>query len=184
MSSGPASRLLGAAAATWGAAGVSALLLFAMYRLSGMALAAFDYRWSLLHWTVFVVSSVFMAYSEGYRGFQLSFAPRTAARVRYLYSNPRFARALLAPFYCAGFFGIEPKKMRMIWIGSAAIVWAVLLVQLIPQPWRGIIDAGVVVGLSWGVLSLWALLVRAFSTNPDPRLAAIPGAGEAPTGIS
>jgi hypothetical protein len=46
---------------------------------------------------------------------------------------------------------------------TVAVAWglaglsAVLLINLLGQPWRGIIDSGVVVGLSWGLASLlWA----------------------------
>ena len=53
-------------------------------------------------------------------------------------------------------------------IGTVVIIILVLLVQMIPQPWRGIIDAGVVVGLSWGVLSLWYLIFRTFKTGLYP----------------
>jgi hypothetical protein len=35
-----------------------------------------------------------------------------------------------------------------------AIVGLVLLVGMLPQPWRGIVDAGVVVGLGWGIVAL------------------------------
>jgi hypothetical protein len=33
------------------------------------------------------------------------------------------------------------------------IVTLILAVRLLPQPWRGIVDGGVVVGLGWGVIS-------------------------------
>ena len=46
------------------------------------------------------------------------------------------------------------------------IVVLVILVHRLDQPWRGIIDAGVVVGLGWGVLSLALCIVRAL-TRPD-----------------
>ena len=60
------------------------------------------------------------------------------------------------------------RTMMVTRVGTVAIIILVLLVQMIPQPWRGIIDAGVVVGLSWGVLSLWYLIFRAFKTGFYP----------------
>ena len=38
----------------------------------------------------------------------------------------------------------------------------VALVRRLDQPWRGIIDAGVVVGLAWGLAALWIFTARAF----------------------
>ncbi|MCP4433050.1 MAG: hypothetical protein GY806_18915, partial [Gammaproteobacteria bacterium] len=37
---------------------------------------------------------------------------------------------------------------------TLAIVVLILIFNQISQPWRGILDAGVVVGLSWGVISI------------------------------
>ena len=39
----------------------------------------------------------------------------------------------------------------------------ILLVGLLEQPWRGIVDAGVVVGLTWGLVSLLIFSVLAFA---------------------
>jgi len=36
-----------------------------------------------------------------------------------------------------------------VFAGTAAIVVLVLLVHRLEQPWRGIVDAGVVTGLTW-----------------------------------
>ena len=37
------------------------------------------------------------------------------------------------------------------------IVGLIVLIRKLDQPWRGIVDAGVVVGLGWGlVATLWA----------------------------
>jgi hypothetical protein len=37
---------------------------------------------------------------------------------------------------------------------TAGIIVLIILVRLLPQPWRGMVDAGVVVGLAWGMISL------------------------------
>jgi hypothetical protein len=54
-------------------------------------------------------------------------------------------------------------------IGVAGIVAAV---KRLAYPWRNIIDAGVVVGLSWGSASLLLLYLKSFFTSPqmDPAL--------------
>ena len=41
-----------------------------------------------------------------------------------------------------------------------------LLVRQLAQPWRGIVDAGVVVGLIWGVMALIAFWWRAVAGQP------------------
>ncbi len=55
--------------------------------------------------------------------------------------------------------------MLVAWVGTSGIIILVLLVNQLDQPWRGIIDAGVVVGLTWGVISLVASYIRVFSTG-------------------
>ena len=55
---------------------------------------------------------------------------------------------------------------------TAGIIVLVLLMRFLPQPWRGIIDAGVVMGLSWGlvallVFSIQALTLDTFDHSPD-----------------
>jgi hypothetical protein len=38
----------------------------------------------------------------------------------------------------------------------------IILVRFLAQPWRGIVDAGVVVGLAWGLISLAIFTLQAF----------------------
>jgi len=119
-----------------------------------------------VQWAITAAVVVFMAYSEGYRGFQTRFSPRTAARIRYLHDRPNVVRSLLGPVFAMGFFHAT-KRTKIIAYGlTFAIIILVVLVHLLDQPWRGIIDAGVVVGLGWGVLTFWWCIVRAF-THPD-----------------
>jgi len=157
----------------WGLGGFSALLLYAIYRLGRHMLTATDYEWSWLQWLVCIANVLFMAWSEGYRGFHQSFSPRTVARAMYLSRNPSFWPMVLAPVYCAGYFGAAKRVRMVVWIGTVLIVLAVLVLQQTPQPWRGIIDAGVVVGLTWGTASLMLTTIRGFASGEypaDPRI--------------
>ena len=148
-----ANAFMGVVAATWALVGWSALLLVAIARLSVYALQAFETDLSVLHLVTLVVNTAVLAWAEGYRGFQQRFSPRAAARVLFLRSNPTPLAIALAPLFCVGFFGATPRVLRLTWIGAALILLLVLVVHQLPQPWRGIVDTGVVVGLSWGLVS-------------------------------
>lgn len=142
----------GRLAALWGLAGVVAVLGYAIWRLAGhVATAAAEA--GLIEGTLMVANVAFMTWAEGIRGFQQRFAPRVAARALALARDPDWVSAVLAPLFCAGFFRATPRVLRITWLGAGLIALAVLAVQLVPQPWRGILDAGVVAGLGWGIAS-------------------------------
>ena len=146
----------------WGLAGVVLLLGSAVYRLTPLAIDAFSYDWLWYHWLSFAFMIVFMAYAEGYRAFQQGFSPRVAARARYLRDHPNALHALFAPLFCMAFFH-APKRRRIVSLSvTAGIIVLVILVRLLPQPWRGIIDGSVVVGLAWGLISLMIFGYQAF----------------------
>jgi len=155
--------MAGMARALWGLAGVILLLGSAVYRLTPLAVDAFtiDLRW--YHWMFFAFVLLFMAYAEGYRAFQQGFSPRVAARARYLRTHRNALHALLAPLFCMGYFH-APKRRRVTSLSvTAGIIVLIILVRLLPQPWRGIVDAGVVVGLAWGLVSLIIFSLQALS---------------------
>ncbi|MCP4430237.1 MAG: hypothetical protein GY806_04595, partial [Gammaproteobacteria bacterium] len=146
--------LAGRFGAIWGVAGVCVLLLFAVYRLTVITIDSFEFSFMWYHWLILVGNILFMAHSEGYKGFQKSFSPRVAARARYLKSNPKPLYILLAPLFCMGYFHATRRRMITAYVMTLAIVVLILIFNQISQPWRGILDAGVVVGLSWGVISI------------------------------
>jgi hypothetical protein len=156
---------MGAAGAIWGLTGVFLLLGSAVYRLSPLAAAAFSHDLSWYHWISLALVVLFMAYAEGYRGFQQRFSPRVAARAKYLREHPRALHVLLAPFFCMGYFhATRRRKITSISV-TMGIVLLIVLVHFSPQPWRGIIDAGVVIGLVWGLVSLILFSIRAFTST-------------------
>lgn len=140
-------------AAAWGFFGVAAVLVYAIVRLTPHVVTAIETGLTPFQWLLLIANTGFMAWSEGYRGFQCRFSPRVAARVLYLLLNPTPLRAVLAPVFCIGYFHARRPGLIAAWAGTLAIVVAVLLVQFLSQPWRGILDAGVVVGLSWGLVT-------------------------------
>lgn len=138
----------------WGIAGVIAFLLFAIIRLSPRIWELGEHSLSPVHWLALVVFVAWMVWAEGYKGFHLAFSPRVVARARYLRENSRPLLAVLAPVYCMGFIYASRKRMIVSYTLTLAIVILVLLLRITPQPWRGIVDAGVVAGLGLGILSL------------------------------
>ena len=147
-------RWVGNIAVIWGLGGVIALLSMAIARLLSISIAAFGFSLTWVHWSVLIISVLFMAYAEGYRTFQKTWAPRVVNRALELRDNWNVLRIVLAPFYCMSFFDATRKRVLTAWITTVCIVLLIVLMNRMDQPWRGLIDAGVVVGLSWGVAAV------------------------------
>jgi hypothetical protein len=164
----------GLVGAFWGVAGFSLILLDAINRLARIAFHALEAGLTDAQWLILAVVVAFMAYTEGYRGFQKSFSPRTAARAYYLYRHPEPLAVMLAPLFCMGFFRATRRPLLVAWLGTCAIVLLVLALHSVPQPWRGMVDAGVVAGLSWGLVSFLLATGRVFSTGVYPLSPEVP----------
>lgn len=149
----------------WAIIGVSTLLLSPIIRLSGRGLEALGMELSVIQWVSLIVFALFMVYTEGIRGFQKKFSPRTAARIRLLRSEPTILRVVLAPVFAMGFFQSNKKTRIVVWVIFIMVLCLILLVSFLPQPWRGIIDIGVVLGLSWGVASFWIFTIKALTSK-------------------
>jgi len=160
--------------ALWGVSGVLLLLGSAVYRLAPLAVDAFTHELAWHHWAVLVFFVLFMAYAEGYVGFQQRFSPRVAARARYLKEHPRTILVLLAPFFCMGYFHATRRRQITSLSLTVGIILLIILVRFLPQPWRGIVDAGVVIGLAWGMISLLIFSVQAFGEGSFPYSPEVP----------
>ena len=167
-------RVLRYIAVVWGITGIGLLLGSAIYRLSAIGLDTFDYTLEWYHWLAMVACIVFMGFAEGYRGFQQAWSPRVAARILYLSQNVTPLRLVLAPLFCMGFFSIIRKRMVVTYSLTLGIIVMVLLVHQLAQPWRGIIDLGVVTGLIWGLSSLFLFTLQAFFGNSFEHSAEMP----------
>ena len=144
----------------WGVGGILLLLTFAIVRLSGVALELGNFELSIWHWLGMAGWFVYMVWAEGYKGFHRAFAPRVVVRASYLAANPRPLHVLLAPLFCMGYIHATPRR-RLISIAlSCMIISFVLAARMLPQPWRGIIDVGVVAGLAVGVGSIIYYLLQ------------------------
>jgi len=147
--------------AAWGIAWVSLLLGRAIWRLTPVALEP---------WTgdlmttgqkaIYVAWLLANAYLEGYRGFQLKFSPRVVSRAVYLGQNPRPLWIILALPFCISLFHSTRRQMTVSWVFIGVLIVLIWWVRSLPQPWRGIVDGGVVFGLAWGLGVIWWLFAR------------------------
>ena len=156
---------MGTIGAIWGFLGFTTLIGMALYRLTPLAVDTFNHELTPLHWIALVVCVVFMAYSEGYKGFQKAFSPRAAARLKYLKEHPKWNFVLFAPLFVMCFFHTTKKRKIVAYCLTSGIIVLILLVHQLDQPWRGVVDVGVVVGLSWGILSFFIFVAKAFGSN-------------------
>lgn len=162
-----------ALAVVWAVVGVVVMLMYAVLRMSVHAFAALEYDLSVFQLSVLLINCAFMAYSEGYKGFHLSFSPRFAARAKYIYRKGDVWQMLMSPLFCFGYFGTTRAKQVIAFILTGALVTLVVFMRYMPQPWRGILDAGVVVGLSLGIISLIVCVIKEFSHDEyvcDPQV--------------
>ena len=155
-------------ALAWGIGGVVLLFGRAIWRMTGIA-AQLDVS-ALGSWQcVFgVVWLGFMAYSEGYRAFQLHFAPRVVKRALWLSRARRPWLSLLAPMFCMGLVHASRKRLVVSWSILLLIIALIIGVRKLSQPWRGLVDIGVVIGLAWGVVAILAFAVQALRGRPIP----------------
>lgn len=134
--------------------------------------------------------SALMAYAEGFKGFQKKFSPLVVKRALTLDPTAAMSpadqkqkqqrrrragplRLLLAGPYSMGLFHATRKRKTVSWSLTAGVLCLVQMVKRLPYPWRSIVDAGVVVGLSYGTLSIcviWARAILGRAPSIDPAL--------------
>jgi hypothetical protein len=172
--SAPPSNTVGWLALIWGFGGVLALLGRGLGRLIPVAAEALTSNLTAGHWAFLAVWLLFMGYTEGYRGFHQRFAPRVASRALWLAHHPRPLHLLLAPFFCTGLFHANRRRLITSWSLVIGIPLLVIVVRALPSPWRGLVDAGVVLGLGWGWAStlIYSVLGAIRGLDYDPQLPA------------
>ena len=138
----------------WGVLGVVYILGQTITKLFSYVAEMSLGQLQVFHWIFLVGFTLFMAYAEGYKGFQKKFSPRIIARAIYLKNNLTPIRFLLAPLFCIGYFHGTKKRLITSYCVTGFIALLVVIMKNAPQPWRGMIDVGVIVGLSWGVIAI------------------------------
>lgn len=155
----------------WGVAGVVLYLSYGVFKvvpivLDGLGAISEPWQWGLL-----VVTLLFFAYVEGYRGFQLGFSPRVVSRAWVVSEEIEEApvwHKVLAPAFCIGYFHGTDKRVITSWAVTTVIFAVVIGVKQLDNPYRAIIDAGVIVGLMWGILSIIVLYLASLQSQKPP----------------
>jgi hypothetical protein len=164
-------RVAGSIGAAWSIAGVTLLLGSAIERLAPRITDAFRIGLTPLMWTILGLWCLFMLVAEGYRGFQQQFAPRVAARTWYLAQHGRVLDLLLAPLYSVGYYHASRRRVITSWSLTSGIVLLIIVVSHVAQPWRGIIDTGVLLGLVYGLACVYIFTARTFVRRQPAELA-------------
>ncbi len=156
---------MGILGAIWGVGGVLALLGYAIFRLTPPTIDAFSHTFQWYHWTFLIINTAFVLYFKAFRGFQRGLSPRIAARARHLRQHPTLLAVLAAPLYCMGYFHIIKRKQIGTIMMTIGMIGLIILVRFAIQPWRGIIDGSIVLGLSWGFLTILGYSIQALTSK-------------------
>lgn len=160
-----ASKLLSA----WGVIFVLSLLGNTLRRLVPIAMQPIINKdLSVAETVSYIVWSLFMTYVEGYKAFHLKFVPLVVRRSQTLIEHPSVLNYIFAGPYSMGLFYSTKKRKIISWAVTSGVFALVMIVKRLPYPWRSIIDAGVVCGLSFGALSMAVQFIRGvFGYIPD-----------------
>jgi hypothetical protein len=142
------------AAPAWAVAGVSALFASASYRLGERGIAVIRDGLGGWEWVALACLTGLFVYGEGFLALDRKWVPGLMRRARELRTERRLVLRLLAPLYGLSLIGAPPAKLVPSWLGTGAIVGAILLVRALPDPWRGIIDFAVAAALAWGLVAI------------------------------
>lgn len=141
-------------ASLWTVLGVSLLFMMAIWRLGGRGLATIRGGLGGFEWAVLVFLTLIFVYGEGYRALDRRWVPGLIRRARALGRHGSLLLRLLGPLHGMALVGVERPRLLRAWAGTTAIVGAVLLVRVFPEPWRGIVDFAVAAALAWGLMAI------------------------------
>lgn len=156
---------------SWGVLGVLAYLSYGVAKVVPIVLdglGAIEEPWQ---WALLAANLLFFAYVEGYKGFQLGFSPRVVSRAWVVSEETDSAplwHKVLAPAFCIGYFHGTQKRVITSWAVTTVIFVVVIGVKQLANPYRAIIDAGVIIGLVWGILSIIVLYALSLQSEQPP----------------
>jgi len=166
----PMRKLMNTLISIWACEGFVLMLVNSIRRLVPKALEPFRGGVPLTSFQLglYITTCLFFAYAEGYKGFQRKFAPMVVAR-SFTISLSKIHHILLGPLYSMGLIHATKKRKIVSWSLTIGIFGLIAAVKRLPYPWKNIVDAGVVVGLSWGAISIQIGYLKAilFGSLPD-----------------
>jgi len=155
----------------WGTFGVVGYLSFGVTKVVPIVLEGLSAIEEAWQWALLAATLLFFAYVEGYKGFQLGFSPRVVSRAWVVAEEnaelPLWHK-ILAPAFCIGYFHGTTKRVVTSWAVTTVIFAVVIGVKQLPNPYRAIIDAGVIVGLVWGIVSIIILYLGSLESKKAP----------------
>ena len=150
------------AAPAWAVFGVSALFASATYRLGERGVAVIRDGLGGWEWTALAGLTLVFVYGEGFLALDRKWVPGLMRRVRELREERSLVLRLLAPLYGLSLIGAPRAKLLSSWLGTLAIVGAILIIRVLPAPWRGIVDFAVAAALAWGLVAILRRLPSAW----------------------
>lgn len=166
--------------AAWALLGVTLLFGSAVYRLGRRGVATLAEGLDAFHLVALLVLVAFFVYGEGIRAIQRRYAPYLLGRVRQVALEGAGWHRLLAPLYSMSLVGAAPANLARAWGGVTAVVAAILVLRVTPDPWRGIVDTAVSLALAWGLGSILIQALRSgLPAHPSMRDAPDPVGPEA-----
>lgn len=141
-------------ATLWAVLGIAVLFAWAIVRLGRRGVLTISGGLAELEWVALVLLTAAFVYLEGYRALDRRWIPAMMRRARDLRFERNTMLRLLAPLHCLSLIGVGRTALLRAWLGTAAIVAAVLVVRSLPEPWRGIVDFAVAAALAWGLAGI------------------------------
>lgn len=151
---------MGRLAGLWGLTGVALLFTYAIVRLGRRGVETVLSGMTPLQWGLLALSLVLFGLGEGVLALQKHWVPRVIERAKALGGGAARLHRALAPMYVMELMGTTPRGLVRGWGLAIGIALLAFSVQLLPDPWRGIIDLGVAAALGWALLFIVAGAIR------------------------
>ena len=175
----PASNFMAIFGSIWGTGGVLYILYKAISRVFPIAYeplkkataTAASLQLTQFQWICYYISILFFGYIEGYKGFQTKFSPLVVKRsFTLVVGSPQatLINYIFAPLYSMGLLHATKKRKITSWSITLGVTLLVSIVKRLNEPWRNIIDAGVVCGLSYGMISILLIYIKSWITGSTP----------------
>ncbi len=137
---------------------MSVLFGLGIFRFGVRGLAEVGAGLTSFQWTVLLLMVVLFVYGEGFLALQRHWVPRMAGageRASRLRAARNAIVLILAPLHAMSLLGGNTRERVRRWSVVASVVTAVIVVEWLPAPRRGIVDLGVACALWRGDSCSW-----------------------------